>query len=51
MNVDNFNLDMARKESPTTNRFYRLSQIALGGGVEYLDFKRRVLSLTGLPSR
>jgi len=51
VNVDNIDLDMARKESPSTNRFYRLSQLVLGKGSEYLDFKRRIQSLTGLPSR
>ena len=51
VNVDNIDLEMARKESPTTNRFYRLSQLILGKGDEYLDFKRRIQSLTGLPSR
>jgi hypothetical protein len=51
VNVDNVDLATARKESPSTDRFYRLSQLALGAGAEYMDFKRRVLSLTGLPGR
>ena len=51
VNVDNIDLEMARRESPSTNRFYRLSQLSLGKGEEYADFKRRILSLTGLPGR
>jgi hypothetical protein len=50
VNVDRMDPNMARRESPSTNRFYRLSQI--GGKVsdEYVDFRNRVISLTGVPS-
>lgn len=51
VNVDNIDMTMARQESPATDRFYRLSRLVLGKGDEYTDFKRRVLSLTGLPGR
>jgi hypothetical protein len=51
VNVDNIDLEMARKESPSTDRFYPLSDLALGKGDGYMDFKRRVLALTGLPNR
>jgi len=51
VNVDNIDLAMARTESPSTNRFYLLSQLERGRGPEYADFKQRILSLTGLPGR
>lgn len=51
VNVDNIDLAMAKHESPSTDRFYRLSQLVAGEGEEYRDFKRRVLSLTGLPGK
>ena len=50
VNVDKFDLDMARKESPSTNRFYRISHIASAKGEEYIDFRNRIVSLTGIPS-
>ncbi len=39
---------MAHKESPSTNRFYRISDIVAGTGKEYEDFRNRVVSLTGI---
>lgn len=48
VNVDRIDLGMARKESPSTNRFYRLSQIDGKSGDEYVDFRNRVISLTGI---
>lgn len=50
VNVDRIDLAMARRESPSTNRFYRISDIAAAGGADYDDFRDRVLSLTGVPS-
>lgn len=50
VNVENFNIETAHRESPTTNRFYRLSQIELQSGVEYEDFKARIISLVGIAS-
>jgi hypothetical protein len=49
VNVDKIDLEMARRESPSTNRFYRISQIQSGKGEEYSDFKNRIMSLTGIP--
>ena len=50
VNVDRIDLDMARRESPSTNRFYRLSQIDAKEGDEYMDFRNRVVSLTAILS-
>jgi hypothetical protein len=51
VNVNRIDLDMARKESPTTNRFYRLSTLKSGTGDEYQDFKNRITALTGIISK
>jgi len=51
VNVDRIDMLTAKKESPSTNRFYRLSQIASGVGEEYKDFESRIRSLTGVPSK
>ena len=48
VNVDNINLTSACMESPSTNRFYLLSQIESRTGTEYADFKARILSLAGI---
>jgi hypothetical protein len=48
VNVDRPNKEMARRESPSTNRFYRLSDILARSGPEYTDFRNRVISLTGI---
>ncbi len=50
VNVENFDEQMAYRESPTTNRFYRLSHISMESGAEYEDFRNRVTALTGIPS-
>jgi hypothetical protein len=50
VNVDRIDMDMAKRESPTTNRFYRISDLVNGGGPEYQDFRDRVVSLTGIRS-
>ncbi|MGH8554153.1 MAG: XcyI family restriction endonuclease [Gammaproteobacteria bacterium] len=50
VNVDRIDLEMGRRESPSTNRFYRLSQIDGKLGDEYVDFRNRVISLTGISS-
>ncbi|MCY4488819.1 MAG: XcyI family restriction endonuclease [Deltaproteobacteria bacterium] len=49
VNVDNIDLAMARRESPSTNRFYRISGLKRGEGDEFRDFRSRVLSLVGIP--
>jgi hypothetical protein len=48
VNVDRVNMTMAHRESPSTDRFYRLSQIHGGTGPEYQDFFDRVVALTGI---
>ncbi len=48
VNVDRIDVAMAHKESPSTNRFYRISDITAGQGDEYEDFRNRVISLTGI---
>ena len=50
VNVDKIDLGMAHKESPSTNRFYRISHIASGEGEEFNDFRDRIIALTGIPS-
>lgn len=51
VNVDRFDREMALKESPSTNRFYRISAIVSREGEEYADFRARLVSLTGIPGR
>ncbi len=50
VNVDGIDMNMARRESPSTNKFYRLSALKSMTGDEYQDFKERVISLTGIRS-
>jgi hypothetical protein len=47
VNIDRLDDKMAR-ESPSTNRFYRLSAIVSGKGAEYTDFRNRIVSLIGI---
>ncbi len=49
VNVDRIDIKMAEYESPSTNRFYRISQIENGIGDEFEDFRDRIISLTGIP--
>ncbi len=51
VNVDAINLDMAGRESPSTNRFYLLSTLESKTGDQFEDFRNRVISLTGIPAR
>jgi hypothetical protein len=48
VNVDKIDITMAHRESPTTNRFYRISDLIGANGSEYEDFRDRVISLTGI---
>ncbi len=48
VNVDRVDITMARQESPSTDRFYRLSQIDSRKGEEYRDFYNRIIALTGI---
>lgn len=49
INVDRTNMSILKNETPSTNRFYRLSQIISGAGDEFKDFESGVRSLTGIP--
>jgi hypothetical protein len=51
VNVDRIDMNLAKKESPSTNRFYRLSELETGTGEEYTDFKNRIVSLTGITNK
>jgi hypothetical protein len=48
VNVDRIDLAMARRESPTTNKFYRISDLKQPNSKDYQDFKERITSLTGI---
>jgi hypothetical protein len=48
VNVDNFDRVMAHRESPSTNRFYRVSALVAARGQDYEEFKERVLSMVGI---
>lgn len=48
VNVDRLDHASARRDSPSTNRFYLLSQIEDRVGKEYQDFSRRLTSLTNI---
>lgn len=50
VNVGRLDMDKARLQSPSTNRFYSLAALSLGTGDEYDDFRRRILSLTSIPA-
>ncbi len=50
VNVDRIDIDMARRESPSTNRFYRISDLIGATGNDYQDFRDRIISLTGIPT-
>lgn len=50
VNVDRINVKTARQESPSTNRFYLLSDLVAGKGSEFEDFRNRIISLTGIPN-
>lgn len=50
VNVDRIDMNMAKQESPTSNRFYRISDLVNADGPEYQDFRTRVTSLTGIRS-
>ncbi len=51
VNVDRIDIEMAKRESPSTNMFYRLSSLKQGVGEECRDFKERVISLTGIKNK
>lgn len=51
VNVHKLDVAKAKKESPSTDRFFRLSELLQTSSTEYTDFRNRVASLTGLPER
>ena len=48
VNVDRFDEEMAKRESPSTNRFYRISDLLKRHGNAYTDFRTRIVSLAGI---
>ena len=48
VNVNKIDIAMAKQESPTTNRFYRMSDLVAASGTDYIDFRDRIVSLTGI---
>jgi len=48
INVDNLDLAVARKESPTTDSFYTISDLLSGNGTSFMDFKSQIVSLCGI---
>ncbi|MCL1814115.1 MAG: XcyI family restriction endonuclease, partial [Treponema sp.] len=48
VNVDRIDIEMAKRESPSTNSFYVISKLISEKGNEYQDFKERIISLTGI---
>ena len=48
VNVDRFDEDLAKRESPSTNRFYRISDLSKREGSAYSDFRNRIVSLAGI---
>jgi hypothetical protein len=48
VNVDKIDIELAHRESPSTNRFYRISDLIKASGGDYQDFRDRIISLTGI---
>jgi len=48
VNVDRIDMEMAGRESPTTNRFYRISELMDRKSREYRDFSLQILSIVGI---
>ena len=46
--VGDMDVEMAKHESPSTDRFYTLSNLKNKKSPEYIDFFDRVVSLTGI---
>jgi len=49
VNVHKLDEAKAKQESPSTDRFFRLSEIIQTNSKEYADFKSRVVAVTGIP--
>jgi hypothetical protein len=50
LNVSGLDLTVAKQESPSTNRFYLLSDLVAATGADFDDFRDRIMSLTGIAS-
>jgi len=48
--VAKLDLAVAKKESPSTNRFFHLDAISTARGTQYTEFRERLLALAGIPS-
>ncbi|MFX6234603.1 XcyI family restriction endonuclease, partial [Acinetobacter baumannii] len=48
VNVDKIDIAMSKRESPSTNRFYRISDLIKASGEDFQDFRDRIISLTGI---
>lgn len=48
VNVNRLDMEKAKSESPSTDRFYSLGILASGEGEELEDFRRRIVSLTSI---
>ena len=46
--VNQLDMDLARRESPSTNRFYLVDNISRPGTSEYNDFREHLLSRVGI---
>jgi hypothetical protein len=51
VNVDRLDIEKARRESPSTNRFYRLKTLESKKSEEYADFRNRLIGLAGIRAR
>lgn len=49
INIESFDHKLAKKESPTTTRFYKLPALNKRVGDDYNDFAQRIELLTGIP--
>lgn len=48
VNVKAFDLEKAKVESPTTNQFFELSKLLAKTGPAYEDFRRRIVTYSGI---
>jgi len=49
VNVERIDLSLAKRESPSTNRFYCLSKLEAAKSTAFTDFRNRIISLTNIP--
>ncbi len=46
--VTNLNMSLARRESPTTDKFYMIQKISDSKSEEYADFRENLMALVGI---